>query len=146
MDTISIRQKVVDANKHISCALGLTLADCVTASLKIYMKLYKAGAVRVRGQRLFDRDCDAKYGGKPHYHYWVENKGMVFEEHGGVQCICDKIGFYRMRQIENVEYAPYVCFFQEELPENKELWYMFNDMSENQIKYLIEVYIRKSEK
>jgi hypothetical protein len=99
---------MVDFSEHLRCLMSNQGANCVWDSLELYWKLRKVGAKRVRGKRNTER----KHGG---HHYWVENKGMVFELHGGVQTIMTKSLYYKSAEITDVEVAQNKCFFDDEL-------------------------------
>jgi hypothetical protein len=78
------------------------LGDCISASLRCYMKLKKAGAIRVGGTRKYDREYPFDDGNIGR-HYWVENKGFVFDESLGLQRIYKKEDYYRDFEIEDIE-------------------------------------------
>ena len=54
------------------------LADCIWASMDVYIKLVKINPRRVRGRRCIDGVPEATN------HYWVEAGDTVFDYHGGV--------------------------------------------------------------
>lgn len=89
------------------------LGDCWTQSMRLYMKLKKAGAVRVRGTRVTDRERDPT---NPSPHYWVENNGMVFEKCMGVSQIFKRADFYEGMVIQNAEVAKWGMCFDDEVP------------------------------
>jgi hypothetical protein len=110
-------QKVVNPRKLASDELG----DCATASLKLYFKLKNAGAVRYRGKRDTERRADAERpDDEPHYHFWVESKGKVFEEHCGVLQILSKEDFYGVGRITDAVECDINGFHRSELPDTKE--------------------------
>ena len=106
--------RVVDWREHLKCLSG-DLADCAGDSLEMYFKLRRAGAVRVKGKRQIERDTNDPRA----YHFWVENRGVVFERHGGVQTIVDKEMFYNNHHLTDVEIGEYSGFFRDELPNNE---------------------------
>lgn len=131
------------------------IADCAGDSLLIWYRMKKIGAVRVRGKRQLERDEDMKNknkkGTRPAYHYWVESKGVVFEEHGGVQQIFTKDFYYDRHQLTCVETAPPEMrgFFTHELPESvggisASKW--MEDTNDLQLLALIKTYINKQGK
>jgi hypothetical protein len=111
-DTKYFSQKIVDLEEHLGCVVFGERANCATDSLEVYMKLRKAGAVRVKGKRYLEREINDPRA----FHYWVENKGMVFDRHGGVQVIIDKESYYKLKKITDVSIAEHNGYFKEELP------------------------------
>jgi len=109
-----IIQKVVNKSKFEN--RGKELGDCVTASLKIWFKLKSVGAVRMRGKRDLERRIDSERPkDRPHFHYWVESKGKVFEEHCGILQIFSVEDFYRFKSITDTEKCEYNGFHFDEL-------------------------------
>jgi hypothetical protein len=78
---------------------------CVPDSLRYWVKLAKAGATRMRGQRSFGMGI----------HYWVENKGKVFDISGNKLTICKTDEYYANFEITNIETAPYSGLFIDEV-------------------------------
>ena len=110
-------QKVVNPRKLASEELG----DCATASLKLYFKLKKAGAIRYRGKRDTERRADAERpDAETHWHYWVESKDKVFEEHCGVLQILSKTDFYGVGRITDAVVCDINGFHADELPNTHE--------------------------
>jgi hypothetical protein len=103
------------------------LGDCQTGSLRCYMKLKNAGAKRVRGYR----KCDLE--GEPAHHFWVENKGLVFEETCGLQYIYHKDEWYEENEITGVEYAEGLLFREEIDPIEYPLLGWLNDEELNRL-------------
>ena len=101
---VEVRQRLDKKINKAYIASGRE-GDCLSQSMRLYLKLRAAGAVRVRGTRTFDRTFT-----EPTLHYWVENKGYVFEESIGVQNIYKKEDFYKGEGIQDVEYARGMCF------------------------------------
>jgi hypothetical protein len=106
-------KRIVNVDEYIRCIVFDEKALCMCDSLETYLKLRKAGAVRVRGKRFLERQLNDPRA----FHYWVENKSMVFDIHGGVQQIIDKESFYKRMEITDVSIAEYSGFFKEELPD-----------------------------
>ena len=133
---IEVRQRI-DLKKNAAYLASGREGDCLSQSMRLYLKLRGAGAVRVRGTRVFDRS----FGDKPR-HYWVENKGYVFEESLGVQHIYKKEDFYKGEVIQDVEYAQ-GCFFDDEglVPEGCEKQYQ--TLTTDQLLLLIQCYERR---
>lgn len=86
------------------------LGDCESGSMRCYMKLKNAGAKRVKGFRKWDLDPTQ---GEISHHFWVENKGLVFEETCGLQYIYRKDEWYEENEITEVEYAEGLLFEDE---------------------------------
>jgi hypothetical protein len=86
LDSKPIHQSIVDRKKYEECLAGAK-ADCWEASMLLFLRLENIGVIRMRGKRVTER----QYGG---FHYWVENKDLVYEEHGGVRQIYKKETFY----------------------------------------------------
>ena len=106
------------------------LGDCQTGSLRCYMKLKNAGAKRVKGYRKYDLDPSL---GEPSHHYWVENKGLVFEESCGLQYIYHKDGWYEENEITGVEYAEGLLFREEIDPREYPLLEWLDDEALNRL-------------
>jgi len=109
---VEMRQKIDWKRRNEWLASG-TKGDCVTQSMRLYIKLKGAGGVRVRGTRLSDRTI-CPVNTPPHY--WVENKGYVFESFSGVSQIIEKSQFYKGWLVQDVEYAEYGMLFADEIP------------------------------
>lgn len=71
--------KVTDENRKILGQLGVLHGNCFTSSLITYYKMRRAGAIRVSGIRNALPGCD----NKEYPHYWVEQKGKVFDSSNG---------------------------------------------------------------
>ena len=84
----ALRYRIIDPARHIACAMGGWLADCVVKSVETWAKMKATGAVRVRGLRESDRQ------NRGNLHYWVESRGYVFDESGGVQQVVKKDAYY----------------------------------------------------
>ena len=95
--------------------------DCKSASIRCYLKLQKAGAIRVKGTRKYDR-VNPFDNGSIARHYWVENKGLVFDESLGLQRIYKKEDYYRVAEIEDVEVSTAGFFLSEFDDEEHLLW------------------------
>ena len=107
IDAKPIHQSIVDREKYEASMKG-ELADCWEKSMILYLKLEKIGVKRMRGKR----ETERKYGG---FHYWVESKDVVYEEHGGVRQIYDKETFYtKSHQITEAEQSTINMFFSDE--------------------------------
>lgn len=130
---VEMRQTVDWSVRNAWLASGEN-GDCWSQSMRLYLKLKGAGGVRVKGTRLSDRTrCPVN----PPPHYWVENKGMVFELSCGVSQIMKKEQFYEGFLVQDVEYAPYGMMFADEIPASGGLNVMgFND---TQLLMLIEL-------
>jgi hypothetical protein len=120
-----LKQTIINRREFIKMQVDdKPIADCAGDSLLVWYRMKNIGAVRVRGKRQLERDEDMKNKNKkgthPAYHYWVESKGIIFEEHGGVQQIFKKEFYYKRHQITSVETAPpeMRCFFTSELPKS----------------------------
>ena len=145
-----LKQNIVNKTKFINSRLYGRLGDCWTASMRYYYKLRKIGAVRMKGKRAFDRLTEEqekkenRYT-KPHYHYWVENKGIVFEEHSGVQQIFKKDEFYNTLDISDIQQAKIGCFFEEELPNglSEKQKYNISNSSDKALKSTIIMCMKK---
>jgi len=74
---------------------GLIGGDCFLSSLECYWKLRANGAVRLKGVRNNMGFVDTP----ENPHYWVENKGMVFDCGGGQQKIYKSEKFYELMGI-----------------------------------------------
>lgn len=87
--------------------------DCFLKSFECYWRLRGAGAKRVCGIRT------AIYGidNADNPHYWVENKGKVFDWGGGQQKIYDKDRFYELMKIVNVREGNDMGCFRKDRPE-----------------------------
>jgi hypothetical protein len=106
------KTEIVDYKEHLFCVGGVKDANCVCDSLELFYKLKKAGAKRVRGRREIER----RTGDLLAFHFWVENNGIVFEKHGGVQTIMSKDEYYKHLKLTDIEVAEYSGFFRDELP------------------------------
>jgi len=111
------------------------LGDCQTGSLRCYMKLKNAGAKRVKGYRKWD--LDPTYG-EPSHHFWVENKGLVFEETNGLQYIYHKDKWYEENEITGVEYAEGLLFREEIDPKEYPKLVWLNDEALNRLVVAME--------
>jgi len=94
------RVGMVDKEEFDRCVVKREVASCRCDSLKMWLKLRKAGAIRVKGTRAYDR----LHGG---HHFWTEIKGVVYDEHGGIRQILDKNEYYKMAGIEVIESSKY---------------------------------------
>jgi len=148
-----LKQKITNREVFNNMMSGSQLtADCVGDSLINFFKLRKNGAVRVRGKRTLERQDDIIQKNKKSFHYWVEsvNKStnIVYEEHGGVQQICEKEFYYQSLKITDVEVAqPDMCgFFSNELPLSicgMSLSKWFKNIGDKELLALIKTYIAK---
>ena len=80
-------------------SVSVPRGKCVLKSLVAWKKLRKAGAVRVKGYRHIERKFIQILATKPEYHYWVENKGMVFDD-TTEQKVFRKDEYYRINDIQ----------------------------------------------
>jgi len=129
---VDMRQTINLERRDAWVASG-ELGDCWTQSMRLYMKLKGAGGVRVKGTRINDRRrCPVN----PPHHYWVENKGMVFESFCGVTQIMKKEDFYKGHTVQDVEYAEFGLMFANEIPTGGYGKIEFNDA---QLMMLIEM-------
>lgn len=71
--------RVTDEKRKKLGQMGILHGNCFTSSLITYYKLRKAGAIRVSGIRKVLTGCDSK----EYPHYWVEQKGKVFDSSNG---------------------------------------------------------------
>jgi hypothetical protein len=71
--------RVTDEKRKMLGELGVLHGNCFTSSLITYYKMRKAGAIRVSGIRNALPGCDSKQ----YPHYWVEQKGKVFDSSNG---------------------------------------------------------------
>jgi hypothetical protein len=71
--------KVTDEKRKMLGQLGVLHGNCFTSSLITYYKMRRAGAIRVSGIRNALPGCD----NKDYPHYWVEQKGKVFDSSNG---------------------------------------------------------------
>jgi hypothetical protein len=78
---------------------------CIPDSLKTWVKMFKAGATRMRGRR-FGEVC---------FHYWVENKGKVFDISGNILSIVNTDEYYKQLQVVGAEPAIYSGLFRSEV-------------------------------
>jgi len=144
-----LKQKITNREVFNNMMSGSQLtADCVGDSLINFFKLRKNGAVRVRGKRTLERQDDIIQKNKKSFHYWVESKDIVFEEHGGVQQICEKDFYYQNLNITDVEVARAdMCgFFPNELPLSicgMSLSKWFKNIGDRELLVLIKTYIAK---
>ena len=140
-----VYEKVVNEDEHIRCLLGKR-AECVGDSLEVWWKLRNLNPTptRVRGKRNLEREVDMKENSTKNYHFWVESKGYVFEEHAGVRQILKCEDYYKYKSITAVEKAPYKCFFANELPSGYgDTLFEMNDL---QLLHLINIYKDKQDK
>ena len=87
--------RVID-KKHLSLAIqGKIGGDCILASYATYFKMRKNGAVRVSGIRKAMNLDNTDYP-----HYWVENKGLVFDCSNGQQIIVPKKSYYKELDVQ----------------------------------------------
>jgi hypothetical protein len=132
---VEVRQRI-DKKKNDAYLASGRAGDCLTQSMRLYLKLRAAGAVRVRGTRAFDRTLENKPS-----HCWVENKGYVFEESVGVQHIYKKEDYYNGEVIQDVEYAKGMVFEDEKA--NFTGGRSDQDLTNNQLLLLIQLYERR---
>jgi len=142
---IMIHQKIVNEDKYFSCLAGAR-ADCAGDSLEMWWKLRNVKPVRVRGKRTLEQEIDLVQGNQKNYHYWVESKGIIFEEHGGVRQIFRKEDYYKRHSITHVDTAPYKCFFADELPAGEGYCDMVLEFHDIQLLHLIYTYKNKQDK
>jgi hypothetical protein len=141
--SVLLYQKIVNQDKYLKSIMGYG-ANCAGDSLDIWWKLKNNNPIRVKGKRNLEREVDLQENTNKNYHFWVESKGLVFEDHGGVRQIYKIEDFYKIHNISHIEKATHKCFFVEELPENmKDLVFVFNDL---QLLFLIQTYKNKNEK
>ena len=88
--------------------------SCILDSMRTWIKMRKAGAIRVKGKRDIERANTGRTG-KDHYHYWVENKGKVFDITLNKLSIFSKTDFYNNLNISDTIIAPYSGLFLEEV-------------------------------
>jgi hypothetical protein len=96
-------QKIEDEDEFNRCYKGHETARCRSDSMKLWLKLRGAGAIRVNGTRDYDRIMGDGKGS----HYWVEIKNVVYDEHAGVRQIMDKEAYYTSGSIEVIETSKY---------------------------------------
>jgi hypothetical protein len=135
--TLEVRQHI-DFPHLMAHTMSSELGDCWTASMRLYMKLKGAGAIRVRGNRARDR---TDVPDNPPYHYWVENKGMVFESSCGVRQIYKKTEYYDVFEVQDVQVANFGLMFDDEIPNGYEDF--MEILSDNQLESLIDVFESK---
>jgi hypothetical protein len=84
-------------NDAIQIAYGEYIGgDCFLKSFECYLRLRSAGAKRFCGRRTAIAGVDTD----DNPHYWVENKGMVFDCGGGQQKIYKTEKFYELMGIQ----------------------------------------------
>jgi len=89
------------------------LGDCWPSSLLMWWKMRKIGASRMRGKRNIEQTINDPDN---QYHYWVENKGLVFEEMSGIRRIIPKDEYYRINKIVEAEAAEACGIHTDEYP------------------------------
>lgn len=119
---ILLNRKVVDEDKNFTAHLTAygaipytkNMGTCVVDSMLLYLKLRGAGAVRMRGKREMERRGDLEKNTKDHYHYWIENKGIVYDVSGGERVLVKKEDYYLHWKITDEEQAQYGMLFDSE--------------------------------
>jgi hypothetical protein len=117
-----IYQKVNDPKRFVATRLNFLQGDCKSKSLETWLKLRHLGAVRKRGKRPHVEDLNHP----KEWHFWVENKGKVFDLSGGVTQIIDAQGYYKASNMQMIQTPTCGCLFNDELDEiptqDKKIW------------------------
>jgi hypothetical protein len=101
VESAEVRNKKIEASS-ITNALG----DCYEASLNLKLKLFRLGAIRVRGgitSRFIVGQVEE--GGLPSHieHCWVEANGLVYDWSQGKNIIMKKEDWYNLYDIKETE-------------------------------------------
>ena len=139
-----VKAKVTNRKQFDLTLSGKVLGDCILASMKTYKKLRKAGAKRMRGKRQTEIELDRVDGTGKNWHYWVENKGIVFDESAGMQQIVRKDVYYEVSNMHFAEEAQVGLFFSDEIPPlsqrtEAEINY-FRNLPDEVLSFLIKAY------
>lgn len=106
---MSVNDKLSTALEDLEQENG---GDCVGSSFKIFQKLSKVGGKRVRGL-VNNKDAMVDFvGNGKYFHYWVESKGMVFDDNKYQMVIAPIDEYYKYFQITDVEYADDGFFYK----------------------------------
>lgn len=87
--------------------------DCYLKSLEVFWRLKGVGATRMCGVRAAILNADTP----EHPHFWVENKGKVFDWGGGQQKIYNKDRFYADMRIQGAREGNKNGFFRRDSSE-----------------------------
>jgi hypothetical protein len=147
--TSIVHHRVNDPLRFLASATKLSAGDCQTKSLQTWFKMRKVGAKRMRGSRFCDRRLVGE--GFSKYHYFVVNKGMIFDESMGITQISPAADYYRESEMQDIQEADYGAWFAEELPGEPALDANMRDMcvnpaKEGQLKSMIDTLMEHDEK
>lgn len=112
--TTAVNVRVVNGDRLQSAIADKDqMGDCWPSSLLMWWKMRKIGASRMRGKRTIEQTINDPDN---QYHYWVENKGLVFEEMMGIRRIIPKDEYYRINKIVEAEAAEACGIHTDEYP------------------------------
>lgn len=111
--TGTLYRKVTDTLRYVATANGLTAGDCQSKSLHTWYKMRKAGAKRMRGRRMTERLFEGLNVNR--YHYFVVNKGMIFDQSMGVTQIAPAEAYYKDSEMQDLQESDCGAWFADEL-------------------------------